>query len=98
MVAAHASAAGVVFEGGTGPGAGKHIVLLSGDEEYRSEEALPQLARILAEQRGFRGAVLFSIKPKTGQIDPQTKNNEPGLENLDSADLCVTSLRFRAWP
>ena len=30
----------VVYEGGDGPGKGKHIVLVSGDEEYRSEEAL----------------------------------------------------------
>src|SRR5262245_34609691 len=37
-----AVAAGVVYEGGDGPGKGKHIVLVSGDEEYRSEEALPQ--------------------------------------------------------
>ena len=33
-----------------GSGGGKHIVLVSGDEEYRSEEALPQLAKILAER------------------------------------------------
>ena len=32
---------------------GPHIVLVSGDEEYRSEEALPQLARILSEHHGF---------------------------------------------
>ena len=31
----------VVYEGGDGPGRGKQIVLISGDEEYRSEEALP---------------------------------------------------------
>ena len=37
-------AAGVVYEGGEGPGKDKHIVLVSGDEEYRSEEGLPQLA------------------------------------------------------
>src|SRR5688500_17068477 len=29
-----------------GPGKGKHVVLLAGDEEYRSEEALPMLAKI----------------------------------------------------
>ena len=33
----------VVYEGADGPGKGKHIVLISGDEEYRSEEALPML-------------------------------------------------------
>ncbi|MEO8350346.1 MAG: ThuA domain-containing protein, partial [Chthoniobacteraceae bacterium] len=42
--------------------------------------------------------VLFSIDPKTGEIDPKTPNNEPGLAALDTADLCITSLRYRAWP
>ena len=38
----------VVYEGTDGPGAGKHIVLIAGDHEYRSEEILPAMARILA--------------------------------------------------
>jgi hypothetical protein len=88
----------VSYEGKAGPGKGKHIVLLSGDEEYRSEEGLPQLAKILSERHGFKTTVLFSIDPKTGVIDPNTKDNEPGVEALDSADLCVMLLRFRAWP
>ena len=41
----------LVLGGGDGPGKGKHIVLVSGDEEYRSEETLPQLAKILSMQR-----------------------------------------------
>jgi hypothetical protein len=88
----------VTYEGKAGAGKGKHIVFISGDEEYRSEEGLPQLARILSERHGFKCTVLFSINPKTGEIDPLTKNNTPGLEALDSADLCVILLRFRAWP
>ena len=88
----------VVYEGKEGPGKGKSIVLLSGDEEYRSEEGLPELAKILAEEHGFKCTVVFSINPKTGEIDPGTKNNEPGLEALDSADLCIMLLRFREWP
>jgi hypothetical protein len=47
-------AGGVVYEGAKGPGRGKHIVLVAGDEEYRSEEGLPQLARILSARHGFR--------------------------------------------
>ena len=31
----------VVYQGKTGPGQGKHIVFLAGDEEYRSEEGGP---------------------------------------------------------
>ena len=37
-----------------------NIVLVSGDEEYRSEEALPQLARILSKTHGFNCTVLFA--------------------------------------
>lgn len=86
-----------VVEGTSGPGKGKHIVFLSGDEEYRSEEGLPQLAKILARRHGFRCTVLFSINEK-GEIDPKTQTNQPGLEALKTADACVMLLRFRAWP
>src|SRR5436305_4463585 len=55
-------AAGIIYEGGEGPGNGKHIVLVSGDEEYRSEEALPQLAKILAKHHGFKCTVLLAIE------------------------------------
>lgn len=85
------------YEGANGPGRGKHIVFLAGDEEYRSEEGLPQLARILAQRHGFRCTVLFSIGP-SGEIDPTIPNNQPGLDALGHADLCVMLLRFRAWP
>ena len=40
---------------------GKHVVLIAGDEEYRSEEAMPQLGKILAVHHGFKCTVLFSI-------------------------------------
>ncbi len=87
----------VTYEGANGPGKGKHIVLLAGDEEYRSEEALPQLAKILSVRHGFKCTVLFSINSK-GEIDPTVKNNQPGMEALDTADLCIMLLRFREWP
>ncbi len=88
----------VVYEGTSGPGQGKSIVLISGDEEYRSEEALPQLGEILAERHGFRCTVLFAIDPKTGDINPNHGNNIPGLEALDTADLMVIFTRFRDLP
>ncbi|HJN67035.1 MAG TPA: hypothetical protein QF761_12565, partial [Pirellulales bacterium] len=69
------------------PGTGKNIVLISGDEEYRSEEALPQLAKILASQHGFNCTVLFAIDPESGIIDPNQGDNIPGLEALREADL-----------
>lgn len=87
----------VVYEGKSGPGKGKSIVFLSGDEEYRSEEGLPQLAKILAYRFGFKCTVLFSVNAK-GEINPTTQDNEPGMAALDTADLCVMLLRFRHWP
>lgn len=86
------------FPGGDGVGKGKHVVLVSGDEEYRSEEALPQLAKILSTHHGFKCSVLFAIDPKTGTIDPNVNNNIPGLEKLATADLAVFALRFRNLP
>jgi hypothetical protein len=76
----------------------QHIVLVSGDEEYRSEEVLPQLAKILARHHGFRSTVLFAVDPETGEINPNQRDNIPGLENLDKADLMVMFLRFRNLP
>jgi hypothetical protein len=65
---------------------GKNIVLISGDEEYRSEESLPQLAKILSAYHGFRCTVLFAINPKDGTIDPNQLDNIPGW---------IGSARFR---
>ncbi len=87
----------VVYEGKEGPGKGKHIVLVSGDEEYRSEEVMPLLGKILAERHGFKCTVLFAVDPK-GEINPKYANNIPGLEALDSADLMIILTRFRALP
>jgi hypothetical protein len=76
----------------------KRIVLVSGDEEYRSEEGLPQLAKILSARHGFDCTVLFAIDPADGTIQPNLRTNIPGLEALDSADLMVMLLRFRDLP
>jgi len=88
----------IVFEAAQGPGKGKHIVFVTGDEEYRSEESMPMLAKILATQHGFKCTVLFAINKDSGQIDPTTVDNIPGLEALDTADLMVMFLRFRELP
>lgn len=88
----------VVYEGGSGPGEGKHVVLLTGDEEYRSEEALVQLGKILAFRHGFKATVLFAIDPENGTIDPNVNDSLPGAEQLDSADAIVMGLRFRRYP
>jgi len=77
---------------------GKHIVLLSGDEEYRSEEALPMLGQILAKRHGFKCTVLFAIDPETGEIAPNNQQNIPNMKVLASADLVIMALRFRNLP
>jgi hypothetical protein len=82
----------IVYEG-----KGKHLVFLTGDEEYRGEEGLPMLAKILSQRHGFKCTVLFSLNAK-GEIDP---NNQKSLSNpkaLDSADAIIMLLRFRTWP
>ncbi len=92
-------AAGVVYQGTQGPGVGKHIVMVAGDDaEYHSEEALPALAKILAVRHGFKCTVLFSINPEDGTIDPREKRNIPGLEALRTADLLVLFIRWRDLP
>jgi len=88
----------VVYEGKEGPGKGKHIVFVSGDDEYRSEEGLPQLAKILAKHHGFKCTVLFAIDPKDGAIKPDYNKNIPGLEALKTADLMVLMTRYRDLP
>jgi type 1 glutamine amidotransferase len=88
----------VVYKGTDGPGKGKHIVLISGDEEYRSEETLPQLAKILSRYQGFTCTVLFAIDKNDGTINPNQNDNIPGLQALDGADLMVIFTRFRKLP
>ncbi len=80
------------------PGKGKKIVLISGDEEYRSEESMPMLGKILSEQHGYDCVVLSSINPDTQTVDPNYQSNIPGLHHLDDADGMIMCLRFRGLP
>lgn len=78
---------------------GPRVVLVSGDEEYRSEEALPMMARILSEKHGFNCTVLFAQDPaRPGVVDPNYVKNIPGLVHLEDADLMIIFTRFRALP
>jgi hypothetical protein len=85
----------VVYEGKDGVGKGKHIVFVTGDEEYRSEEAMPMLAKILAMRHGFKCTVLFALDPADGTIDPNNSANIVGLKALQNADMMVLFTRFR---
>ncbi len=86
------------YPGGKGPGAGKRIVLIAGDDEYRSEESLPMLGKILAQRHGFDVTVLFPVNPETGLIQPNYQTNIPGMHRIEGADLVVLGLRFRTLP
>jgi len=88
----------VTYEPKPGTANGKHIVLLSGDEEYRGEEGLPQLGKILSQRHGFKCTVLFSINPADGTIDPNNQTNIPGMKALETADLVINQFRFRELP
>jgi type 1 glutamine amidotransferase len=98
FVAFFVQAQTLVFPGGKGPGAGKHIVLIASDQEYRSEESIPALAKILSTHHGFKCTVLFSTNKQTGAIDPSTMDNIPGLEALRTADLMIEFMRWLELP
>jgi hypothetical protein len=97
MQSARPAAESVTYPAKSGPGGGRHIVFLSGDEEYRSEEGLPMLAKILSQRHGFKCTVLFSVDPG-GTIDPTNSKSLSNPAALDTADAVVMLLRFRTWP
>lgn len=88
----------VTYLGKAGPGVGRHIVFLTGDEEYRSEEGLVQMARILAQRHGFKCTMLFALDSHDGTINPNAANSLGGAEALERADGIFMMLRFREWP
>lgn len=88
----------LVFQPKQGIDNGKKVVLISGDEEYRSEESMPMLAKILSQTHGFKSVVLFAIDADTKQINPENQNNIPGLHHLEDADLMIIATRFRQLP
>src|SRR3954466_1311377 len=87
----------ITYDPKPGPGGGKHIVFLSGDEEYRSEEGLPMLAKLLSQRHGFKCTVLFALDPD-GTINPDNQDSLGDAQALDTADAIVMQLRFRNWP
>ena len=100
----------LTYAGGDGPGKGRHVVFIAADQEYRSEQSMPMLARILSRHHGFDCTVLFGVNAK-GEVDPTLpvypeKGKEadfkphhiPGLEHLASADLVVFFTRLLTLP
>jgi len=93
LAASSATDETLLLQARPGPGAGKHVVIVTGDEEYRSEESGPMLAKILSQRHGFDCTVVFSWTEDF--IDPNNQAGLRGLEALDSADLMIVATRFR---
>ena len=96
----------LTYAGESGPGVGKHIVLIAADQEYRSEYSMPMLARLLAKHHGFHCTVLFSLN-KDYDVDPTQKirwedksvtHNIPGLEHLEKCDMVILFSRLLSLP
>lgn len=100
----------VTYSGKAGPGEGKHLILIAADQEYRSEQSMPMLAKILSEHHGFHTTVLFGIN-QDGLVDPTLPvypekgrekafktHNIPGLRHLKSADLVLFFTRLLTLP
>ena len=98
----------LTYPGGEGPGKGKKIVLIAGDQEYRSEQSMPMMAKILGTHHGFDCTVLFAVNEKN-EVDPTMpvypeKGKEfkphhiPGLEQLAAADLVIFFTRLLTLP
>ncbi len=91
---ASAAQPGVLEFSAEGSPRGK-IVLVAGDEEYRTEESMPMLAKILSKHHRFDCTVLFSMSEDGNYIDPNNSTGVQGWKALDDADLMIIGTRFR---
>lgn len=96
----------LTYQGEQGRGKGQHIVLIAADQEYRSEHALPMLAKILATHHGLHCTVRFSLNANH-DVDPTQKirwedkaitHHIPGLEHLEKCDLVIFCSRLISLP
>ncbi len=74
-----------------------HLVFITGDEEYRSEESMPMLAKIMKRELKCRVSICYATD-STGLINPNNTRHIEGLEAVKSADLVVVFTRFRELP
>ena len=73
------------------------VMFVTGDEEYRSEESMPMLAKILKRDYDFDVSIAYSLDDK-GFVNPNNVEDVTGIEALAKADLLVLFTRFRRWP
>ncbi len=76
---------------GTAAGS-SHVVFVTGDHEYSSEDTMPLIAAELVQRYGMRATVLKA------HPNENAEENIPGLEALKDADLAVLFLRWRRLP
>ena len=74
-----------------------HVVFVTGDEEYRSEESMPMLGKILKRELGAKISLCYAVD-SLGFVNPNVTDHIQGLEALKTADLMVLFTRFRALP
>ena len=104
------SSACLIFQSPPEKRIGKKIVLIAAEQEYRSEQSMPMLAKILSSHHGFDCTVLFAVNPQ-GQVDPTMPvypekgkeeefqiHNIPGLDQLKDADLVIFFSRLLTLP
>ena len=96
LFVAEAIANPVIYKADKSLAKGIHLVFIASDHEYRGEETLPAIARILAKRHGFDCTVLFGLNEK-GEVTAGA-SNIPGLEALESADAMIQFTRFLALP
>jgi len=77
-----------------------HVVFVIGESEYKSEQTLPELARVLQDKYGMKCTVLNdkNIKDAWKPVALERINDMSGLEALASADLAIFYIRFRQFP
>jgi nicotinamidase-related amidase/type 1 glutamine amidotransferase len=71
----------------TGDAPRPHAVFLIGEDEYQTEQSLPEFAKTQLEPRGVRVTLV--------KADAKNKNLFPGIEVLADADLLLLSVRRR---
>lgn len=77
-----------LFAGAAGPSKPAHIVIMIGEDEYKTWETLPEFVKSNLTPRGYRVTII--------QADAADKNNFPGLvAALRDADLLFVSVRRR---
>nr|WP_256534291.1 ThuA domain-containing protein [Lewinella sp. JB7] len=86
-----------VTEAAAKTSAAPKIVFVTGDEEYRSEESMPMLARILERNLGAETVVGYALD-SAGYIDPNNVYHISQLDQLADADLMVIFTRYRQLP